>query len=269
MSQALSLPPDLRWVDAGNAGPFTLEGTRSYIVGRRRVAVIDPGPALASHMAAVAAEVAGAESVVLLLTHGHPDHAGAAPALAVSLGAGILGAWSSGSGEGEPGSAGPLPGIPFRALGDREGVDTDMGELTALSTPGHARDHLVFHWQDQRAVFVGDLLLGAGETTWVGGYSGCVADYLASLDRVESLGAAVLLPAHGLPVFDPEARLGRYRAHRRARVAQVERALAARPDASADELLTAVYGESVAEGLLSAARASLAALIEHVKGGRS
>ena len=250
MSQALSLPPDLRWVDAGNAGPFTLEGTRSYIVGQRRVAVIDPGPALPSHVAALAAKVAGAESVVLLLTHGHPDHAGAAPALAARLGAGILGA-------------------SFRALGDQVAVDTDMGGLTALSTPGHARDHLVFHWQDQRVVFVGDLLLGAGETTWVGGYSGCVGDYLASLDRVESLGAGILLPAHGLPVFDPVSRLGRYRAHRRARVAQVERALAARPDASVDELLTEVYGESIPEGLLAAARGSLAAMIEHVKGGRA
>ena len=250
MNQALSLPPDLRWVDAGNAGPFTLEGTRSYIVGRRSVAVIDPGPALASHVAALATEVAGAESVVLLLTHGHPDHAGAAPALAAKLGAGVLGAWSSG-------------------LGDQEAVDTDMGELTALSTPGHARDHLVFHWQDQRAVFVGDLLLGAGETTWVGGYSGCVADYLASLDRVESLGARVLLPGHGLPVFDPAARLGRYRAHRMARVAQVECSLAARPDASVDELLTEVYGESIPEGLLAAALGSLAAMIEHVKGERA
>ncbi|HCR04763.1 MAG TPA: MBL fold metallo-hydrolase [Gemmatimonadetes bacterium] len=268
MSQGLSLPPDLRWVDAGNAGPFTLEGTRSYIVGRRRVAVIDPGPARASHVTAVAAEVAGAESVVLLLTHGHSDHAGAAPALAMRLGARILGAWSNGYDEGEPGSSGPLPGIPLGVFGDGEGVDTDMGELTALSAPGHTCDHLVFHWRDQRAVFVGDLLLGVGETTWVGGYSGCVADYFASLDRVENLGAGVLLPAHGPPVFDPEARLGRYRAHRRERVTQVERALDAHPDASADELLLTVYGESVPEGLLPAARASLVALIEYVKARR-
>ena len=267
MSQALSLPPDLRWVDAGNAGPFTLEGTRSYIVGRRRVAVVDPGPELASHVAAVAAEVADAESVVLLLTHGHRDHAGAAPALAARLEAGVLGAWASESGEAEPEIVGPPPRVPFRPLGDGESVHTDAGELVALRTPGHASNHLVFHWWDQRTVFVGDLMLGTGETTWVGGYSGCVADYLASLERVERLRARLLLPAHGPPVFDPEARLGRCRDHRCARVAQVERALAARPDASADELLSAVYGESVPAGLLPAARASLAALIEHVKGG--
>ena len=134
MSQALSLPPDLRRVDAGNAGPSTLEGTRSYIVGRRRVAVIDPGPPFASRVAALAAEVAGANSVFLLLTHGHPDHAGAAPPSAEKLGAGILSAWSSGPGDGEADSSGSSPGVSFRALGEQEVVDTDMGKLTALST---------------------------------------------------------------------------------------------------------------------------------------
>ena len=245
MSTAFRLPADLRWVEAGNAGPFTLEGTRSYIVGRRRVAVIDPGPADTSHVEALAAEVSGAESVVLLLTHGHSDHAAGAPELAARLKARILGAWAGG-------------------LGDGEVVDTDEGGLTAVSTPGHAPDHLAFHWKAQGAVFVGDLVLGSGETTWVGGYPGCVADYLSSLERVESLRAGVLLPAHGLPVFGPVARLGRFRAHRKERVAEVKRALAARPDANVEELLAVVYGESVPEGLLPAARASLLAMIDHL-----
>ncbi len=41
---AESLPSGLRWVDTGNAGPFTLGGTRSYVVDHTRVAVVDPGP---------------------------------------------------------------------------------------------------------------------------------------------------------------------------------------------------------------------------------
>ena len=65
------------------------------------------------------------------------------------------------------------------------------------------------------------------------------------------------------------AGLGCYRAHRRARVAQVERALAVSPNAKVDELLTAVYGESIPNEVLSAARASLVAMIEHVKDGWS
>ena len=40
-----TLAPGLRVVTAGNPGPMTFTGTRSYILGEGRVAVIDPGPA--------------------------------------------------------------------------------------------------------------------------------------------------------------------------------------------------------------------------------
>src|SRR5688572_16333830 len=113
---APTLPSGLRWVDAANAGPFTLEGTRCHIVGRRRVAIVDPGPALPSHVAAVAAAVEDADEVVLLLTHGHADHAEAAAPLAAKLGAPVRGAWETGPGEGEGPVAGPPAGLDFRAL---------------------------------------------------------------------------------------------------------------------------------------------------------
>jgi hydroxyacylglutathione hydrolase len=271
VSRAVFPPPDLRWVDAGNAGPFTLEGTRTHIVGRRRVAVVDPGPALDTHVEAVAAEVERERplSVVLLLTHGHADHAGAAPALASRLGADVVGAWGEAeAGEGAAATS-PPAGLGFRALRDGEGVQTDAGDLLAVRTPGHAREHVSFHWPGPRAVFVGDLLLGTGETTWVGAYPGCVADYLASLDRVESLAPRLLLPAHGGPVLDPAPHIARYRAHRRARIAQVAHALAERPDATADDLVATVYGDTLPPALADAARASVAVLIAHVRRGQS
>ena len=266
---ASGLPSGLRWVDAGNAGPFTLEGTRCHIVGRRRVAVVDPGPALPDHVDALATAVAGATEVVILLTHGHADHAGAAATLAARVGAPVLGAWGSGDrkGESESLAAGPPPELAFRPLAEAESVATDEGELVAVRTPGHAREHLVFHWPARRTAFVGDLLLGSGETTWVGAYPGCVSDYFRSLAQVEELEAQLLLPAHGPPIRDPRARIERFRAHRRARLAQVERALAASPEAMPEQLLGIVYGDSVPPTLLPAARASLSALVEHVRRG--
>jgi glyoxylase-like metal-dependent hydrolase (beta-lactamase superfamily II) len=276
------LPGELRWVDAGNAGPFTLEGTRTHIVGRRLVAVVDPGPALAAHVAAVAAEVeqGGAESVVIAVTHGHADHVDGAAALAERLGAVVVGAWGAGdveggasawegggAAQGQAGPGGPPPGLPFRALAGGEGVATDAGDLIAIATAGHARAHLAFHWPARAAVFVGDLLLGRGETTWVGAYPGCVADYLASLDRVEGLAPRLLLPTHGGPVLDPIPHIQRYRAHRLGRIAQVERALSDRPFATLDELVVGIYGTGLPREVVQAARASVAALVEHV--GRS
>lgn len=258
----------LRWIDAGNAGPFALEGTRTHIVGRSRVAVVDPGPPLRSHVDAVVREVesGGAEAVALLLTHGHPDHAGAAAALAARLGAPVLGAWGRETTEDGSGASGPPTGVDFRPLADGERVATDAGELVAVSTPGHAREHLVFHWPQEAAVFVGDLVLGAGETTWVGAYPGCVADYLASLERVERLGPRILLPAHGPPVTEAALHIELYRAHRLARIGQAARALAARPEATLDEIFREIYGGALPPEYADAARASVAALVEHVRG---
>jgi hydroxyacylglutathione hydrolase len=235
---------------------------------------VDPGPASDAHVDALAAAVGDAEEVALLVTHAHADHTGAAAALAARLRprsvATVLGAWEAGplggEGEGEGPALAPPPELGFRPLAGGERIATDAGELLAVPTPGHARPHLAFHWPDQAAVFVGDLLLGTGDTTWVGSYPGCVSEYLASLARVERLGPRLLLPAHGPPIHDPTERLERFRAHRLARIAQVERALAAWPDATLDQLLVIVYSGSVPRALLPAARASLSALVEHVRG---
>jgi hydroxyacylglutathione hydrolase len=233
------------------------------------VAIVDPGPAEPRHEEALAAAVVDADEVTILVTHGHADHSAAAPALAARLAAPVLGAWGAETREVEAeAGAGPPPGLRFRSLADGERITTDAGELIALRTPGHAREHLVFHWPEEGAVFVGDLVLGVGDTTWVGGYAGCVSDYLASLALVERLAPRLLLPAHGPPVTDPVAHLERYRAHRLARIGQVERALTAWPDASPDQLLHIVYGHSVPSALLPAARASLTALVEYVTESR-
>ena len=44
------IAPLVRAICVGNAGPFTFKGTVTYIVGRGKVAVIDPGPDDARHV---------------------------------------------------------------------------------------------------------------------------------------------------------------------------------------------------------------------------
>lgn len=192
---------------APNPGPLTLDGTRTYVVGAAAAAVIDPGPEIESHLSAVAGAVAGASAVVILLTHSHADHAAGAEQLAELTGGRVQG-----------------PGAD-RDIEDGEVIRTDAGPLVAVSTPGHARRHFCFHHPDAAAVFVGDLLLGTGNTTWIGEYPGGVADYLQSLDRLEALEARTLYPAHGPPIEAAGAGIRRFRRHRLSRIAQVRGAL--------------------------------------------
>ena len=240
----------LRSVLADNPGPFTHEGTRTHILGRRRVAIVDPGPDLTEHVRTVTREVAEAEHVTVLLTHGHRDHAGAVDALLKAI------PHAEVAGAGHPAA---------RVLVDGTGVETDAGQLVALETPGHTPDHLVFHWPAGRALFAGDMVLGVGDTTWVAEYPGCVADWLASLARLEALALDRIHPAHGPDVHDPATLWARYRAHREARIARVREAIGMAPGATPEELLESVYGDTVPVGLRGAALESLRALVEYVE----
>lgn len=240
----------LRSVLADNPGPFTHEGTRTHILGRRRVAIVDPGPDLPEHVRAVAGEVVEAERVTVLLTHGHRDHAGAVESLRRL----VPHAEVAGSGH-----------SAARPLLEGETVDTDAGPLITRTTPGHTADHLVFHWPAGRALFAGDMVLGVGDTTWVAEYPGCVSDWLASLARLEALPLDTVHPAHGPDVHDPPALWARYRAHREGRITRVREALGAAPGASLEELLDRVYGDTVPAGLRGAALESLKALVEYVE----
>ncbi len=237
--------PPLRSIRAHNPSALTLDGTRTYLVGRRRVAVIDPGPAAHSHLDRIAAGVADAGVVTVLLTHRHPDHAAGAAALAARLEA-------------------PVRGLAEGTLAEGDRIDTDAGELVALATPGHTPDHVAFHWSAEDAVFCGDLMLGGRETALIAPPEGNLALYLDSLRRLADLRPAVIYPAHGEPFRDPAAAIELYVGHRRDRERQVLQALEEGP-AGEEELVMRVYGAGLSTELLPAARAALPAYLEHLR----
>lgn len=247
-------------VKATNSSLMTLDGTRTYIVGSKRAVVIDPGPDDVGHVDALVAELAGAESIDIVITHHHADHAGAAPALAARTD-GRARVWAMGS---RP----DWTSTPVQGLADGDAFETDHGCLTVVATPGHTADHIALVWDRPsggRAMFVGDVLLGEGDTTLVAAPEGDVGDYLRSLDRLEALGAERLYPTHGDPLTAPAAAIGRFRHHRLERVDQVRKVLSADPRATTSDIVGRLYGSALPAAIQDAASASIEAVRSYLR----
>lgn len=229
------LTPGLRVVTAPNPGPMTFTGTRTYLLGARQVAVIDPGPLDPAHQAAVAA-AAGGRAAAILVTHGHRDHSEGARALQELLQAPILG---FGPAERSPtmaalaatGAMGGGEGVdadfaPDRRLADGEEIAGDGWRLSAVHTPGHLGDHLSFAWED--GLFSGDTVMGWA-TTLISPPDGDLGAFLASLRRLRERSERRYFPGHGKPIEDAHRMIDWQIAHRAEREAQILAALAAGP----------------------------------------
>jgi len=168
----------------------------------------------------------------ILLTHVHPDHGGNAPRLSALSGAPIrlhpadaeLLAWIllPGSAErigerllnagAEPDRVGesveacarlfslfpPLPeATPLR---EGETIPTALGPLEVIHTPGHSPGHVCFYLRERGVLLSGDTVLeGIFPNVGIADGHDCFGEFLATLDRLQTLGEPRILPAHGLP----------------------------------------------------------------------
>ena len=218
-------------VRADNPSPFTLTGTRTYVIGRERVVILDPGPDDPDHLRAVETVVGGRPVEAVCLTHSHMDHAAAAGEASER--------WGPLRASRETLARIALPGRPLR---DEEAIELGEGlSLTALFAPGHSGDHFCFLLAPGRDLFTGDLVLGRGSSVIVHP-DGSVRDCLTSLARLLTLRPARLHPGHGPPVADAVARLEAYRVHRLERARHVLAAIEAGAD-SVESIRTLVYWE--------------------------
>lgn len=251
--------PGIRWILAPNPSPLTAEGTNTWIVGTGRLVVIDPGPAMAAHLAAITAALDGSAIEAILVTHAHLDHSALAPALSRQTGAPVLAFGAAGRAQAAGGGEGIDHGFrPDRALADGEVWSGAAGAFRALHTPGHLGDHLCLLWEG--VAFSGDHVMGWASTV-ISPPEGDMGAYMASLGRLAETRPERLLPGHGAVVADPAARIGALVAHRRAREAAILDDLAAGPARIAD-LVARLYSDVVPALHPAAARNVLAHLLD-------
>ncbi|MCU1350101.1 MAG: fold metallo-hydrolase [Acidobacteria bacterium] len=202
-------PLEIRSITAPNPGPFTLDGTRTYLIGDS--AVLDPGPDIASHVDAILAAQPRLDTI--LITHRHGDHAPAAVPLKARTGARIVA------------PRGVLEaGDVDRRVGGGEFVDVDGVAIEVIATPGHTNEH-VCYLTPEGDLFSGDTILGEG-TTAIFPPDGNMADYLRSLATLRAREPRRIHPAHGRTRDDAGALIDDYLAHRLERERQVLAAIA-------------------------------------------
>jgi glyoxylase-like metal-dependent hydrolase (beta-lactamase superfamily II) len=262
--------PPLRCLTAANPSPLTGRGTNTYLVGATDIAVIDPGPDLAGHLAAILAALGPGQRIShILVTHAHRDHSALAHRLSARTGAPVLafGEALSGRSARMTALAPHLPATgegldlafrPTARLADGDRLTGPDWELTALHTPGHLGGHLCL--QLGQTLFSGDHVMGWA-TSIVAPPDGDMADYMAALTRLQAGDWQRFLPGHGDAIPDPAARLAELVTHRRAREAAILAELARGP-ATIPPLTRRIY-HAIPPGLLPAAeRNVLAHLID-------
>lgn len=269
-----TLAPDLRRLIAPNPSPMTYWGTNTYLLGRRALAVIDPGPDDPRHLAAILAAVPPGGSIShILVTHAHLDHSPLSRPLSQVTGAPILAYGDAQAGRSPVMQALAAQGmqgggegvdaafVPDICLADGAVIENAEWRLQALHSPGHFCNHLCF--LGAGFGFSGDHVMG-WSSTLISPPDGDLGDYLRSLTRLTAHMPRILYPGHGAPVTDPAERIAALAAHRAERHAQIRAALARGPS-TAPALAAALYHEIPPALLGAASRNVFAHLIELVQ----
>ena len=238
---------------APNASPWTLDGTNTWLLrGADEAIVIDPGPSDPAHLRAIeeAAERHGVRLALVVLTHGHIDHAEAARTFAERHRIAVR-------------ALDPAHRLGAEGLAEGDVIEHPGLSVRVIATPGHSSDSVsLVH---DGALLTGDTVLGRG-TSLVAWPDGRLGDYLLSLARLRELsareGIARILPGHGPLLDDPIGVLTRYLEHREQRLAQVREAVAA-GCADAMAVVERVYAE-VPRAVWPAAEQTVRAQLEYL-----
>jgi glyoxylase-like metal-dependent hydrolase (beta-lactamase superfamily II) len=267
---AEGVSPLITRVVCRNPGPFTFKGTASFIIGKKQLAVVDPGPENSEHLEALTRAIGGRTVTHIFITHTHLDHSPLARRLKSLTGAKTAGFGPHGTRAATGGirldAGGDEEFAPDIALKDGDIIETPEWKIGAVFTPGHTSNHMAYALMEERALFSGDHVM-AWSTSVVTPPDGNMGDYLRSLERLLPRQDDIYWPTHGPARREPQEFVKALIAHRRMREAAIVARLKGGVQ-SVGELVAAIYPDVDIALKAAAAQTTLAHLEQLIEQGR-
>ena len=253
--QPAARPLALEVIAVPNDGSMSDQPTNATIVGTDEVFIVDPGDQAGVEIIGRAIDARrGVRVKAIILTHAHPDHAVAAPALRQRYGCPIM--------------LNPKERPILRQFLDWSDVDlslkggmtltVDGGRLETLDTPGHTPGHVALYEPVARVLIAGDLVAGHG-TVGIFPPHGKMSEYFDSLTRMRALDIRSIIPGHGETLTQPPDVFGRYIERRTSREREIY-AVVAREPTTIEAMLPGLYPDVVPQFRRAAAATILAHL---------
>ena len=228
-----------------NPGPFTLQGTNTYLIGTgpKRI-LVDAGERDKPDYTAALRQVLTSENTSLqeiIVTHWHPDHVGGVNDIHHLLQK-LDDVPVSKFRRPEEVDA-PLLAknnnndtVDYTFVPDKTVFRTEGATLEAIHTPGHTTDHFCLMLKEEEALFSGDCILGEGSSVFED-----LFDYMNSLQVILRRSPRTIYPGHGPVIADPVPAIEAYITHRNARESQILQALSAGASLGIAEIVDVVY----------------------------
>ena len=261
ISSAVELQDGLMRLIAPNPSPMTSTGTNTYILGRKELLIIDPGPNSEAHLRNIMEVIPNNTKVThILITHSHLDHSGLAPKLSKILNAPTLAFGTALDGLSNDmksickmGLTSETFGIdtefvPDHFLEDKEKISSLEWEVVAHHTPGHLSNHICYQYLDK--LFTGDHIM-EWSTSVISPPEGDVSQFINSCEKIYNLHCEKFYPGHGLPVENPGQRIAELIEHRKKREIEILNFLKNR-DATISQITKNIY-LNIDQNLLSVA----------------
>ncbi|KAL3097179.1 hypothetical protein niasHT_030174 [Heterodera trifolii] len=234
----LQLSPRVIRILGKNPGPFTLQGTNTYLLGTgKKKILIDTGEANVADYLQNLATALGNENQIttIIATHWHHDHIGGIT--------GILRRFPDNNNEkirlmkcqrfdGKSESTENA----FEFVENGQQIEVEGATLRIIFTPGHTSDHISLWLEEEKALFSGDCVLGEGSAVFEN-----LTEYLRSLRKLLELDPVRIYPGHGPVIDNPREKVNEYIEHRLQREKEILKTIREEQPVSAIRIASMLY----------------------------